>query len=188
MTRTTYKKIPFDLELAKKITNKEVKGRIVTRDGRKIRIICTDRKDKSDVIAQYSVIALVTEKDGHECEYEYLNTGSFSAVIEETDLDLHIEVPTYYRDYSNFVPQRWQTCLVRDYSLDIWRVAVCSGKDAYGRSLFYSERNADGCCGWYHYLPLSKVTERLIGISKSYEELIKELDAESTATTKNEQQ
>ena len=188
MTRTTFKRVPFDLELAKKITNKEVKGRIVTRDGRKIRIICTDRKDKSDVIAQYSVIALVTEKDGHECEYEYLNTGRFSAVIEETDLDLHIEVPTYYRDYSNFVPQRWQTCLVRDYSLDIWRVAVCSGKDAYGRPLFYSERNTDGCCGWYHYLPLSKETERLIGISKSYEELIKELDAASTVTAKNEQQ
>ncbi|MDD7440052.1 hypothetical protein [Prevotellamassilia timonensis] len=102
--------------------------------------------------------------------------------------DLHIEVPTYYREYSNFVPQKWQPCLVRDYSLDLWRVAVCSGKDAYGRPLFYSERNADGCCGWYHYLPLSKVTERLIGISKSYEQLIQELDAESTATAKNEQQ
>lgn len=176
MTRTTYKRVPFNIALAKKIINKEVKGRIVTRDGRRARIICFDRKDKSDVIAQYSVIALVTEKDGHECEYEYLNTGRFSAVIEETDLDFHIEVPTYYRDYSNFVPQRWQTCLVRDYSLDLWRVAVCSGKDAYGRPLFYSERNTDGCCGWYHYLPLSKVTERLIGISKSYEELIEELD------------
>ncbi len=175
MTRTKFKIIPFDLELAKKIANKEAKGRIVTRDGRKIRIICTDRKDKSDVIAQYSVIVLVAEQDGYECEYEYLSTGRFSA-IEETDLDLRIEVPTYYRDYSNFVPQRWQNCLVRDYSLDIWRVAVCSGKDAYGRPLFYSERNADGCCGWYHYLPLSKVTERLIGISKSYEQMIEELD------------
>lgn len=32
MTRTTFKKIPFDFELAKKITNKEIKGHIVTRD------------------------------------------------------------------------------------------------------------------------------------------------------------
>lgn len=32
MTQTRFKKVPFDLELAKKITNKEVKGRIVTED------------------------------------------------------------------------------------------------------------------------------------------------------------
>jgi hypothetical protein len=176
MTRTTYKRVPFNLELAKKITNKEVKGRIVTRDGRKIRIICTDRKDKSDVIAQYSVIALVTEKDGHECEYEYLNTGRFSAVIEETDLDLHIEVPTYYRDYSNFVPQRWQPCLVRDTSSDLWRAEVCCGTDSYGVPIFYSANNSDGCCHWGHFLPISKVTERLFGTKKSYEQLIQELD------------
>lgn len=176
MTRTTYKKIPFDLELAKKITNKEVKGRIVTRDGRKIRIICTDRKDKSDVIAQYSVIALVTEKDGHECEYEYLNTGRFSAVIEETDLDLHIEVPTYYRDYSNFVPQKWQPCLVRDTASDLWRVGVCCGTDSYGVPIFYSANNSDGYCHWKYFLPLTKVTECLFCTYKSYEQLIEELD------------
>lgn len=176
MTRTTFKKVPFDIELAKKITNKEVKGRIVTRDGRKIRIICTDRKDKSDVIAQYSVIALVTEKDGHECEYEYLNTGRFSAVIEETDLDLHIEVPTYYRDYTNFVPQKWQPCLVRDTASDLWRAEVCCGTDSYGVPIFYSANNSDGCCHWGHFLPISKVTERLFGTKKSYEQLIQELD------------
>ena len=186
MTRTTYNKIPFNIELAKKITNKEVKGRIVTRDGRKIRIICTDRKDKSDVIAQYSVIALVTEKDGHECEYEYLNTGSFSAVIEETDLDLHIEVPTYYRDYSNFVPQKWQPCLVRENEDEIWLLQVSKGKRCGDGVLFYCPDGSPNV--WRHCLPLSKATQRLIGTKKSYEELIKELDAESTATTKNEQQ
>lgn len=183
MTRTTYKRVPFNLELAKKITNKEVKGRIVTRDGRKIRIICTDRKDKSDVIAQYSVIALVTEKDGHECEYEYLDTGRFSAVIEETDLDLHIEVPTYYRDYSNFVPQKWQPCLVRDGEEDEWLVQVCAGKDIDGEFLFYVY---DGDIEtWKYRLPISKITEQLLGTTKSYEQLIKELDTEST---KNKQQ
>lgn len=178
MTRTKFKKIPFDLELAKKITNKEVKGRIVTRNGRQARIVCFERNEK-----EWPIIALVKILGNCESVIICKSNGAYSN-FEEKDLDLHIEVPKY-RDYSNFVPQRWQTCLVRDYSLDIWRVAVCSGKDAYGRPLFYSERNTDGCCGWYHYLPLSKVTERLIGISKSYEELIKELDAEST---KNKQQ
>lgn len=176
MARTKFKKIPFNLELAKEITNKEVKGRIVTRDGRKIRIICTDRKDKSDVIAQYSVIALVTEKDGHECEYEYLNTGRFSAVIEETDLDLHIEVPTYYKDYSNFKPCTWQPCLVRDTAFDLWRVGVCCGTDSYGVPIFYSANNSDGYCHWKYFLPLTKVTECLFFTYKNYEQLIEELD------------
>lgn len=175
MTQTKFKRVPFDIELAKKITQNEAKGRIVTRDGRKIRIICTDRKDKSDVIAQYSVIALVTEKDGHECEYEYLNTGRFSAVIEETDLDLHIEVPTYYRDYSNFMPQKWQPCLVRASISDHWKVRVCA--DNKQQVTFYDSGNS--CSGdimWDFKLPISKVTERLMGTTKSYEELIKELD------------
>lgn len=181
MTRTKYKRVSFDLELAKKITNKEVKGRIVTEDNLTARIVCFDMKFGVDKILAVLVDCGGEYEIGVRCNLD----GTCRDDRKEDKFNLHIEVPTYYRDYSNFVPQRWQTCLVRDYSLDIWRVAVCSGKDAYGRPLFYSERNTDGCCGWYHYLPLSKVTERLIGISKSYEELIKELDAEST---KNKQQ
>ena len=44
MTQTRFKKVPFDLELAKKITNKEVKGRIVTEDKLPVRIVCFDLK------------------------------------------------------------------------------------------------------------------------------------------------
>lgn len=33
MARTRFKKVPFNLELARNITNKKVKGRIVTEDG-----------------------------------------------------------------------------------------------------------------------------------------------------------
>lgn len=46
MTRTKFKKIPFNLELAKKIMNREAKGRIVTRDGCQARIVCFDRNEK----------------------------------------------------------------------------------------------------------------------------------------------
>lgn len=37
-------KIPFDIELAKKITNGEVEGKVVTRDSKSVRIICFDQK------------------------------------------------------------------------------------------------------------------------------------------------
>lgn len=42
MTQASFKKIPFNIELAKKITNKEVTGRIVTKDGRNAKILCWD--------------------------------------------------------------------------------------------------------------------------------------------------
>lgn len=174
MTQTKFKKVSFDLELAKKITNKEMKGRIVTRDGRQARIICFDRKETDDIFdPPKNIIALVENKDGSEGVFAFRNTGMI-LLNEETDHDLHLEVPTYYRDYSNFKPCKWQPCLVRDSEEDEWWVQVCAGKYIDGEILFYVY---DGDIEtWKYCLPLSKVTEQLLGTSKSYEQLIKELD------------
>lgn len=87
MTRTTYKKIPFDLELAKKITNKEVKGRIVSEDGRKVRIIYIDNESFTETtfLAMYKDFNI--EKD-----YRLNKDGRYFRG-ERSDLDLHLEVP-----------------------------------------------------------------------------------------------
>lgn len=175
MTQTTFKKISFNLELAKKITNKEIKGHIVTRDGRQARIICFDRKETDDIFdPPKNIIALVTNKDGSEGVFAVRDDGMI-LLTEETDHDLQIEVPTYYRDYSNFVPQKWQPCLVRESIYDHWKVRVCAANKQ--QVTFYDSSN---CCSgdilWDFKLPLSKITERLIGTTKSYKELIKELD------------
>lgn len=172
MTRTTFKKVSFDIELAKKITYKEVKGRIVSEDGRKVRIIYIDNES----FIETTFIAMYKDKDFNIEKYYRLNKDGRYFRGERSDFDLHIEVPTYYRDYSNFVPMKWQPCLVRDTYSDTWRMAVCRGKDAYGIPIFYSENYSDGSCHWVHFLPISKVTERLVNTKKSYEELIKELD------------
>lgn len=171
MTQTRFKKIPFDLELAKKITNKEVKGRIVNGDGNEARIICWDKKCDC---RKYPIIALVDSSDG-----EHIHTfteGGIESIGFKTFKDLHLEVPTYYKDYSNFKPCKWQPCLVRDTASDLWRVEVCRDTDSYGIPIFYSANNSNCYCYWGYFLPLSKVTERLVGTKKSYEELIKELD------------
>lgn len=178
MKQTRFKKVPFDLELAKKITNKEVKGRIVTRDGRQVRIICFDRKN-----AVWSIIALALNNRDIEEVFEYQNNGCYNA-IGEHEFDLHIEVPTYYKDYSNFLPCKWQPCLVRDIDENNWEVRVCAGRNKVGKSVFFGHYG--GKIIWRQCLPLSKITEYLIGTTKSYEELIQELDAELTETTKNE--
>lgn len=171
MTQTTFKRVPFNLEMAKKITNKEVKGRIVNVDGNKARIICWN-KDCGN--SNYPIIALV-DMNGGEQIFTFTKEGK-ECIGFNSHKDLCLEVPTYYRDYSNFVPQRWQPCLVRDTSSDLWRVTVCCGKDAYDIPIFYTANNSNGYCHWVNFLPLSKVTERLVGTTKSYEQLIQELD------------
>lgn len=168
MTRTKFKKIPFDLELAKKIMNKEVKGRIVSEDGRKVRIIYIDNESFTET----TFLALYKDKDFNiERDYRLNKDGRYFRG-ERSDLDLHIEVPKY-RDYSNFVPQRWQTCLVRDGENLLWFPLIYAYTDCQGKMMFY-----DGSYTrpFANVLPLSKVTARLIGTTKSYEELIEELD------------
>ena len=174
MTRTTYKKIPFDLELAKKITQNEAKGRIMTEDNLPARIVCFDLKHGGS-----KILAVLVDCGDYEIGIRCDLDGTCRDDRKEDKFNLHIEVPTYYRDYSNFVPQRCQPCLVRDTSSDLWRVTVCCGKDAYDIPIFYTANNSNGYCHWVNFLPLSNVTERLVGTTKSYEQLIQELDAES---------
>lgn len=171
MTQTRFKKIPFDLELAKKITNKEAKGRIVTDDGLTARIVCFDLK-----YAGSKILAALVDCGDYEIGVRCDLDGTCCESRKEDKFNLHLEVPTYYRDYSNFVPQKWQPCLVRDANYESWIVLVCAGKNADGDVVFYG--NGFQKYTWRHVLPLSKVTERLGGTTKSYEELIKELDNE----------
>ena len=169
MIQTKIKKIPFDLELAKKITNKEVKGRIVTEDNLTARIVCFDYNfgGKKD-----NIVAII-EHTGYEGVLTCFADGLYHYDFFNKKYALHIEVPTYYRDYSNFVPQKWQPCLVRDGENLLWFPLIYAYTDCQGKMLFY-----DGSYirPFANVLPLSKVTERLVGTTKSYEQLIQELD------------
>lgn len=78
---TKYVRIPFDIEIAKKITSGEVDGKVVTRDGRSVRIICWDRKGVNPIVA------LIEQQNGEEVSY-YPKNGSW-----ETDEDIMLEVP-----------------------------------------------------------------------------------------------
>lgn len=170
MTRTKYKKIPFDLELAKKIAKGEMGGRITTLDGREVRIVCWDKKP----IEEYPIVVLAQNDCGGEMLYSCTEEG---LVIHnyKNIYNLVIEIPTSYKDHSNFVPQKNQPCVVRDCVHFKWGVAVCAGKDKNtGKIVFYNEHG--GTYTWEQILPLSKVTKGLIGTFKSYEQLCEELD------------
>ena len=70
---------PFNLEEYLKNPSKKV----VTRDGRDVRIICTDRVSKKG----YPLVALVM-KDGHEFVHTYNMYGQFYTADTNHDLDL----------------------------------------------------------------------------------------------------
>lgn len=82
-------RVPFAVEIAKKITNGEVNGNIVTRDGRNARVICWDKK--SDSI--YNIVALLDEKI-MERILTYTINGSESDG-KDSDNDLMLEIQEY---------------------------------------------------------------------------------------------
>ena len=90
---TKYVRVPFDLELAKKIKNSEVEGRVVTRDGRSVRILCFDRKGKSPIIT------LVLVDGNEEGFHPYMLDGRLN-LEKEDRFDLMLEIPEYmtYKD------------------------------------------------------------------------------------------
>lgn len=82
-------RVPFAVEMAKKITNGEVNGNIVTRDGRNARVICWDKK--SDSI--YNIVALLDEKI-MERILTYTIKG-YEVDGKDSDNDLMLEIPKY---------------------------------------------------------------------------------------------
>lgn len=104
--KQTFKRIPFNIELAKKITNKEVKGQIVTQYGYKVRIICWDKKPfNKSFIDEGPIVVLAKSNDGGELLYTCTEKG----VIPEDNSSykdgytVMIDIPEFYEDYSNFI-------------------------------------------------------------------------------------
>lgn len=80
-------KVPFEVEMAKRIQNGEVEGKVVTRDGQSVRIVCFDAKQDDPVVALISY-------DNAERVKSYAKDG----IIFEGDTcpnDLMLEVPEY---------------------------------------------------------------------------------------------
>lgn len=81
-------RVPFDLELAKKIMNKECEGRIVTRDRRSVRIICFDAH------CDNNIVALIEDEKGIEYPKSYVSDGMVF-LTGSSGCDLMLEIPKY---------------------------------------------------------------------------------------------
>lgn len=78
--------IPFNIDIAKRIQNGNIDGKIVTRDNRLVRIICWDAKRDANIIA------LVKEKDNTETLMSYPSDGLIF-LIGESPIDLFLKIP-----------------------------------------------------------------------------------------------
>ena len=123
--------IPFDVERAKKIQAGEEPGKIVTREGCDVRIVCWDVKDNDfPIVAALTSLedknnesVLVFKEDGHSCHHENFKEDGF---------DLLLQVPewTQFKDGDMIVCEIYDdengNCLQR-YSILLGKVELMDG-------------------------------------------------------------
>lgn len=176
MNKTYYKQIPFNVETAKKITSGEKKGEIITRSGKKVRILAFNVQDDT-----FPIFAAIKQNSvpQQEVVFSFTNKGKYCKELD-TSNDLFILVPTYYKDYTNFKPAKWQPCVVRSTDDGMWFVAVCDKEIKSGEAPTFYPSGLDklfrSSVAYRYYLPLTKVTQQLLRQTISYEELINQLE------------
>lgn len=86
-------KVPFEVELAKRISNGNEEGRIVTRGGDEARIVCWDYKSMS---GDYPILALINQGKQEE-PIPYSKEGQYNVYgyFSEDCLDLMLKIPEY---------------------------------------------------------------------------------------------
>ncbi len=83
-----YKRIPFDLELAKAITKGEKEGRVVMRTNKPIRLISFSIDNRF-----CPILGITNNLDGTNTAYQFTIDGSFFATKQTSANDLFLEVP-----------------------------------------------------------------------------------------------
>ena len=81
--------VPFDIELAKKITSGDIPGKVVTRDGKNARIVCFDKKNPD-----YPIVGLVI-RENIEVLASFTSEGIYSKGCSGKN-DLMLEIPEYF--------------------------------------------------------------------------------------------
>ena len=131
--KTKYKTIPFDVERAKRISNGEEEGKIVTRDGKEVRIICFDVKND-----KYPIIGLVKEGD-KEAPETFKKNGIYAPDEKECEYDLFLSVP----EWTTFKDGDIIYCKVDNGNNSVCKwVSILKGKVEYFDGDLYTDEYA----------------------------------------------
>lgn len=144
------KTIPFDLETAKKIQAGEIEGKIRTRDGRQMRIVCYD-----SAISYCNIAQPIIAQDIDNCQdlNAYSEKGVYILEGKESQEDLFLEIPDNEPQFKPF-----DKVLVRCNDASLWSTG------------FYShELDGKHCVSGFYYkhcIPY-KGNEQLVGTIKN---------------------
>lgn len=90
--------IPFDLETAKKIQAGDIDGKIETREGSPVRLLCTNLKNEQSI-----VVAVTSMKSGFENIQTYGTSGNFlTRSYAYSRFDLVLEVSDHEPEFKPF--------------------------------------------------------------------------------------
>lgn len=145
---------PFSLEKAKRITEGKDEGKIVTRKGEDVRILCFD------ALIEYNIVALIKRTDDKECIETYKDNGFCYECECEDDLLIEIPIPAKI-NMGGLKP--FDKVLVRDYYGSKWRANFFSHMTG-AKSLPFS-------CGgfeWRYCIPYEG-NEHLLGTTNDPE-------------------
>lgn len=151
-------RIPFNLELAKKIMNGEIEGRIIRNDGANVRIVSWNCISMSE---KYPLACLVENGISEQSEL-YTNDGKYKS-WEDKDIrnreDLSIEITSFVK--IQFKP--FDKVLVRQSETCKWEASFFSN--------ITDEVHRYRCCGMNYMfcIPYDENTAHLIGTTDNWE-------------------
>ncbi len=152
-------RIPFNLELAKKIMNGEIEGRIIRNDGANVRIVSWNYTSMSK---KYTLACFV-ENGIYEQSALYTNDGKYKS-WEDKDIrnreDLSIEITSFVK--IQFKP--FDKVLVRQSETCKWEASFFSN--------ITDEVHKYRCCGMNYMfcIPYNEQTAHLLGTKDNWEE------------------
>lgn len=149
------------MELAKEIAKGAIKGRIVTRDGRSVRIVCWDAQRDDNIVA------LIRDEKGVEFTKDYTSDGRVF-LMGKSSLDLMLEIPEYmtFKDGDEFNP--FDRVLVRDSNEEHWAISLFARKLIdISDGLVYKYECSNGTT-WNYCIPYNEQTAHLLGTTEDY--------------------
>ena len=134
--------------------------KVVTRDGRNARIICTDMNYKN-----HPIVALIANDNDTENVYTYTKDGEWDN-YESTTYDLFFapEKDKEQITVERFNPKSlkpYDKVLVRDCNIDNWFCDLFSHIEEKNRYPYYCVGNNYRCC-----IPYNDDTKHLVGTSE----------------------
>lgn len=154
-------KVPFDLELAKKITNGEIEGRIIRNDGANVRIVCWNYKSLS---GEYPLMALV-ENGIFEQEVLYTSEGRYKSwETGSTENEYNLSIELNEKEKYQFKP--FDKVLVRN-SLEMeWIPRFFERATQCYESIRYITLDNNS---WKYCIPYNEKTEGFLGTIENFE-------------------